>query len=111
MPPTANARNSPATPKPPSEYAHTVAAQGAHAYRAARTYRAASHHHVHGESQKADPQDLRRTRGIVSPSGQMTGPHDPEFLTREIVDAIHEEQLKVLEAFTAFGMKTPSSRL
>jgi hypothetical protein len=41
----------------------------------------------------------------------MTGPHDPEFLTREIVDAIHEEQLKVLEAFTAFGMKTPSSRL
>jgi death on curing protein len=45
------------------------------------------------ESQEIDPQDLRRTCRVVPPSGEMTGQQDPEFLTREIVDAIHEDQI------------------
>ncbi len=32
---------------------------------------------------------------------------EPEFLTREVVDAIHEEQINAFGGFMVCGMKTP----
>ena len=48
---------------------------------------------VRGQSQEVYPQDLRRTCRVVPPLGEMTEPQEPEFLTRVIVDSIHEEQI------------------